>query len=126
MIISQLLILDWYDDIITSIISFENGELYLLNCIQKHSIIGDKTYYCVKIDAATFKQIENITEKKNFTAGDWDMINLIFEKNNKNDHIFLLKIKSLLVGTDVVLDKAKNLDIIHIKFPFDISTLYMG
>ena len=62
MTITKLYIVDWYDDIITSIISFENDELYLFNCIQRQFISGKKTYYCVKIDEESSKQIGNMIE----------------------------------------------------------------
>lgn len=65
MIITKLHIIDWYDDIITSVISFEN-ERYIFNYIQKNSN-GDKTYYCVKIDEESFKQIGNIIDNKILT-----------------------------------------------------------
>ncbi|PWN57960.1 hypothetical protein [Chryseobacterium viscerum] len=122
MIITKLHIIDWYDDIITSVISFEN-ERYIFNCIQKNSN-GGKTYYCVKIDEESFKQIGNIIDNKILTRSDWNIINLIFENNNKKDSVFLLNTELLFVGLDIIFSKAGNSDIIDIKFPFDISTLY--
>lgn len=124
MTITKLYIVDWYDDIITSIISFENDELYLFNCIQRQFISGKKTYYCVKIDEESSKQIGNMIEKKIFTKKDYDILNLIFEKNNKNDNVFLLDTESLFVGSDIIFRKTKNSDLRSITFPFDISTLY--
>lgn len=47
MVITKLYIIDWYDDIITAIILFENS-IYLCNCIQKDIFNEEKIYYCVK------------------------------------------------------------------------------
>ncbi|MDW9382596.1 hypothetical protein GFU89_20655 [Chryseobacterium sp. JV558] len=124
MTITKLYIVDWYDDIITSIISFENDELYLFNCIQRQFINGKKTYYCVKIDEISSQQIQDIIAKKKLIKSDWNIINLIFEKNNKNDHVFLLDTESLFIGSDIIFRKTRNSDLRSIKFPFDISTLY--
>lgn len=123
MIITKLHILDWYDDIVTSITSLGN-ETYIFNCIHKNFVNGEKIYYCVKIDEESCKQIGNIIEKKNLTGNDWNIINLIFEKNNKNENVFLLKTESLLVGSDIIFTKAKRSDLKNSKLPFDISTLY--
>lgn len=123
MIITKLHIVDWYDDIITSITSL-GDDIYIFNCIQKNFVNGEKTYYCVKIDEESFKQIRNIIEKKSLTRNDWNIINLIFEKNNKNENVFLLKTESLLVGSDIIFNKVKSSDIKNIKLPFDASTLY--
>lgn len=123
MIITKLQIVDWYDDIITSITSLGN-EMYIFNCIQKKIVNGEKTYYCVKIDEESFKQIGSIIEKNNLTTNDWNIINLIFKKNNRNENVFLLKTESLFVGSDIIFNKVKSSDIKNIKFPFDISTLY--
>jgi len=123
MIITQLYILDWYDDIITSVTLFEN-DIYIFNCIKKDFNNGEKTYYCVKIDEVSSQQIRYVIEKKKLTTSDWNIVNLIFEKNNKNDHVFLLKTKSLLIGSDIIFRKIRNSDIRFIKLPFDISTLY--
>jgi hypothetical protein len=122
-VITQLYILDWYDDIITSVTLFEN-DMYIFNCIQKDINNGEKTYYCVKIDEISSQKIRDVMEKKKLTAGDWNSINLIFEKNNIDDHVFLLKTESLFIGLDIMLRKTKKLDLRSIKFPFDISTLY--
>ncbi|WP_295222078.1 hypothetical protein [uncultured Chryseobacterium sp.] len=123
MVITKLYIIDWYDDIITAIILFENS-IYLCNCIQKDIFNEEKIYYCVKIDEELFKQIAYIMDKKSFTQKDWDKINLIFEKSNKYGNVFLLKIPSLLVGLDITLTEVKHSDIINIEFPFDISILF--
>ncbi|MBP1165454.1 MULTISPECIES: hypothetical protein [unclassified Chryseobacterium] len=123
MIITQLHILDWYDDIITSVTLFEN-DVYVFNCIQKDFNNGEKTYYCVKIDEISSQQIRDVIEKKKLTTSDWNIINLIFEKNNKNDHVFLLKTESLSIGSDIIFKKIKKTDIRSIKLPFDISTLH--
>ncbi|MEJ5051813.1 hypothetical protein WH221_18435 [Chryseobacterium culicis] len=123
MIITQLHILDWYDDIITSVTLFEN-DVYVFNCIQKDVNNGEKTYYCVKIDEISSQQIRDVIEKKKLTTSDWNVINLIFEKNNKNDHVFLLKAESLFIGSDIIFKKIKKTDIRSIKLPFDISTLH--
>ncbi|MDR2237996.1 MAG: hypothetical protein LBE92_17885 [Chryseobacterium sp.] len=125
MIITKLHIVDWYDDMITSIISF-GKETYIFNCIQKYPVNGEKTYYCVKIDEESFKQIGYIIDKKSLSTTDWNILNSTFEKNNKIDHVFLLKTKSMSVGSDIRLDKVKNSDIINIELPFDISTLYFS
>jgi hypothetical protein len=123
MIITQLYILYWYDDIITSVTLFEN-DIYIFNCIQKDFNNGEKTYYCVKIDEVSSQQIRYVIEKKKLTTNDWNIVNLIFEKNNKNDHVFLLKTESLFIGSDIIFRKIRNSDIRSIKLPFDISTLY--
>ncbi|SIR54336.1 hypothetical protein SAMN05880573_12631 [Chryseobacterium sp. RU33C] len=123
MIITKLHVIDWYDDIITSIVSFDN-DIYIFNCIHKNFINGLKTYYCVKIDDDSFKQIGNIIEKKSLTKIDWNFINMIFKKNNITNNVFLLNIDSLSVGLDIIFSKARSSDIIDIKFPFDISNLY--
>lgn len=123
MIITKLHIIDWYDDIVTSLTSFGN-EVYIFNCIQKNFVSGEKVYYCVKIGEESFKQIGNILEKKNLTGGDWNILNLIFEKNNTEENIFLLKTELLLVGSDITFNKVNDSEIINIKLPFDISTLY--
>lgn len=90
MTITKLHIIDWYDDIITSITSL-GSDIYIFNCIQKNFVDGDKTYYCVKIDEESFKQIEYVINKKKFSSKDWNMINLIFEKNNINENVFYYK-----------------------------------
>ncbi|WP_426477553.1 hypothetical protein ACP3T3_20430 [Chryseobacterium sp. CBSDS_008] len=123
MIITKLHVIDWYDDIITSIVSFDNN-IYIFNCIHKNFINGLKTYYCVKIDDDSSKQIGNIIEKKSLTKIDWNFINMIFKKNNKTNNVFLFNIDSLFVGLDIIFSKARSSDIIDIKFPFDISNLY--
>ena len=123
MVITQLYILDWYDDIITSVTLFEN-DMYIFNCIRKDVNNGEKTYYCVKIDEISSQKIRDIMEKKKLTTDDWNIINVIFEKNNKNDHVFLLKTESLFIGSDIIFRKTKNSDIRSITFPFDTSTLY--
>lgn len=124
MIITKLDIIDWYDDIVTSITSFGNN-IYIFNCIQKNFVNGEKIYYCVKIDEESFGQIENIINKENLTKNDWNIINLIFEKNNTDENVFLFKTESLLVGSDVIFNKVKTSDIVNFKLPFDISTLYV-
>ncbi|MBD3906423.1 hypothetical protein NAL32_19805 [Chryseobacterium sp. Ch-15] len=123
MIITELHIIDYYDDIITSIISI-NKDRFILNCIKKNFINGVKTYYCVKIDEEYFKQIVAIIDKKRISKKDWSTINVIFKENNKNDNVFLLEIESLIVGSNVTLKKASSLSVIDIMFPFDISDLY--
>jgi hypothetical protein len=123
MIITKLHIIDWYDDIVTSLTSFGN-EVYIFNCIQKNFVSGEKVYYCVKIGEGSFKQIESILEKKNLTGGDWNILNLIFKKNNTDENIFLLKTELRLVGSDITFNKVNYSEIININFPFDISTLY--
>lgn len=123
MIITTLQIVDWYDDIITSIISFDNDK-FILNCIQKNFVNGEKIYYCVKIDEESFEQIATMIKKNNLTKKDWNILNLIFEKNNKNENFFLLKTELLKVGSDVIFNKANSSDVINIKFLFDISNLY--
>jgi len=119
--INELHIIDYYDDIITSIISI-NKDRFILNCIKKNFINGVKTYYCVKIDEEYFKQIVSIIDKKSITKKDWNTINVIFKENNKSENIFLLEIESLIVGS--TLKKAGSLDVIDIMFPFNISNLY--
>ena len=121
--INELHIIDYYDDIITSIISI-NKDRFILNCIKKNFINGVKTYYCVKIDEEYFKQIVSIIDKKSITKKDWNTINVIFKENNKSENIFLLEIESLIVGSTVTLKKAGSLDVIDIMFPFNISNLY--
>ncbi|WP_213278328.1 hypothetical protein [Chryseobacterium indologenes] len=123
MIINQLYILDWYDDIITSVTLFED-DVYIFNCIHKDFNNGEKTYYCVKIDEISSHKIWDIMKKKKLTTDDWNSINVIFEKNNKKDHVFLLKAESLFIGSDIIFRKTKNSDLRSITFPFDISTLY--
>jgi len=123
MIITQLHILDWYDDIITSVTLFEN-DIYIFNCIQKDVSNGEKTYYCVKTDEMSSQQIRGVMDKKKLTTSDWDIINLIFEKNNKYGHVYLLKTEQLFIGLDVVFMKTKSSDLRTIQFPFEISTLY--
>ncbi|MGE8512461.1 MAG: hypothetical protein ACN6N7_07140 [Chryseobacterium culicis] len=123
MTITKLYIVDWYDDIITSVTLFEN-DVYIFNCIHKDNNNEEKTYYCVKIDEISSQKIRDIIEKKKLTTDDWNIINVIFEKNNKKDHVFLLKTESLFVGSDIIFRKTKNSDIRSITFPFDISTLY--
>ncbi|WP_313003299.1 hypothetical protein [Chryseobacterium gleum] len=125
MIIAELHILDWYDDILTSLVSLEN-DTYIFNCIKKNFVGGEKIYYCVKIDENSCKQIRSIIKKGNFTDKDWNIMSQTFEKNNKNNHVFLSKTKSLAVGSEIVLNKANSSDIIQIKFPLDISVLYTG
>ena len=115
--------LDWYDDVITSVTLFEN-DVYIFSCIHKDVNNGEKTYYCVKIDEISSQKIRDIMEKKKLITDDWDIINVIFEKNNKNDHVFLLKAESLFIGSDIIFRKTKNSHIRSITFPFDISTLY--
>jgi len=123
MIITKLFIIDWYDGVITSITSLEK-DIYIFHCIQLNSADSERTYYCVKIDEKSFKQIEYIMDKKIITRKDWNMINLLFEMNNKYENVFLSKSESLLVGSDITFTKVKSSDIINIKFPFDVSILY--
>lgn len=87
MIITQLYILDWYNDIIRSVTLFEN-DMYIFNCIHKDVNNGEKTYYSVKIDEISSQKIRNVMKKKKLTTGDWNSINLIFEKNDIDDHVF--------------------------------------
>lgn len=123
MIITKLFIIDWYDGVITSITSL-GKDIYIFQCIQVNSADSERTYYCVKIDEKSFKQVEYMTDKKCITRKDWNMINLIFEMNNKDENVFLSKSKSLLVGSDIIFTKAKSSDIMNIEFPFDVSILY--
>jgi hypothetical protein len=123
MVITKLFIIDWYDGVITSITSLEK-DIYIFHCIQVNSADSERTYYCVKIDEKSFKQIEYMMDKKFITRKDWNMINLLFEMNNKYENVFLSKSESLLVGSDIIFTKAKSSDIINIKFPFDFSILY--
>ncbi|MBO9693767.1 hypothetical protein [Chryseobacterium sp.] len=122
---TELHILDWYDDILTSLVSSEK-DTYIFNCIQKNFVSGEKIYYCIKIDEDSCKQIRSIIKKGNFTDKDWNIMSQTFEKNNKNNHVFLSKTKSLAVGSEIVLNKVNSSDIIQLKFPSDISVLYTG
>ncbi|KYH03861.1 hypothetical protein A1704_20995 [Chryseobacterium cucumeris] len=123
MTIIQLHILDWYDDIITSWVSLENDS-YIFTCVQKDFTDGEKTYYGVKTDEKSSKEMQNIIGKKTFTKRDWSTINRIFEGNNKSDNVFLLRTLSLSVGLDITFSKVRNSDIRTIMLPVDISTLY--
>jgi hypothetical protein len=115
--------MDWYDGIITSITSLEK-DIYIFHCIQINFTNDERTYYCVKVDEKLFKQIEYMMDKKFITRKDWDIINLIFEMNNKYKNVFLSKSESLSVGSNIIFTQVKSSDIINIKFPFDVSTLY--
>lgn len=86
--ITNLHIIDWYDDIITSVVSSEK-EVYLFHCIDKNFKTHEKTYYCVKIDEISFLRIESIlVNLKSFKRKEWNVINDIFRSNNKKENAF--------------------------------------
>ena len=119
--IDNLYIIDWYDNVITSIILSDNKK-YFLNCININFIDNQKTYYCVELDNNSFDKILKIIKKSNLIKNDWNTINLILNKINSLDNIALLKTESLSVGTDIALQETNN--IINIKLPVDISNFY--
>jgi hypothetical protein len=123
MIITKLHIVDWYDGIITSITFFGN-EIYIFHCIEMNFTNNERIYYCVKIGDESFQQIEYLMNQKMFFSKDWKVINLIFEKNNVSENMFLLKTKLLSVGSDMTFNKTQSSSIVKVKFPFDFSTLY--
>lgn len=125
MTINKLHIIDWYDDIITSIVSFEK-DVYLFHCIHKNFRTHEKTYYCVKIDEESFLRIESIVVNlKTFKKKEWKIINEIFTSNNKKENAFLVKSISLLRGENIVFHELGASDsLIKINFPFDVSVLY--
>ena len=119
--IDNLYIIDWYDNVITSIILSDNKK-YFLNCININFIDNQKTYYCVELDNNSFDKILKIIKKSNLIKNDWKTINLILNKINSLDNIALLKTESLSVGTVIALQETNN--IINIKLPVDISNFY--
>jgi len=119
--IDNLYIIDWYDNVITSIILSDNKK-YFLNCININFIDNQKTYYCVELDNNSFDKILKIIKKSNLIKNDWNTINLILNKINSLDNIALLKTESLSVGTVIALQETNN--IINIKLPVDISSFY--
>ena len=119
--IDNLYIIDWYDNVITSIILSDNKK-YFLNCININFIDNQKTYYCVELDNNSFDKILKIIKKSNLIKNDWNTINLILNKINSLDNIALLKTESLSVGTVIALQETNNL--INIKLPVDISNFY--
>ncbi len=119
--IDNLYIIDWYDNVITSIILSDNKK-YFLNCININFINNQKTYYCVELDNNSFDKILKIIKKSNLIKNDWNTINLILNKINSLDNIALLKTESLSVGTVIALQETNN--IINIKLPVDISNFY--
>ena len=119
--IDNLYIIDWYDNVITSVILSDNKK-YFLNCININFIDNQKTYYCVELDNNSFDKILKIIKKSNLIKNDWNTINLILNKINSLDNIALLKTESLSVGTVLALQETNNL--INIKLPVDISSFY--
>ena len=119
--IDNLYIIDWYDNVITSVILSDNKK-YFLNCININFIDNQKTYYCVELDNNSFDKILKIINKSNLIKNDWNTINLILNKINSLDNIALLKTESLSVGTVIALQETNN--IINIKLPVDISSFY--
>ena len=119
--IDNLYIIDWYDNVITSVILSDNKK-YFLNCININFIDNQKTYYCVELDNNSFDKILKIINKSNLIKNDWNTINLILNKINSLDNIALLKTESLSVGTVIALQETNN--IINIKLPVDISNFY--
>ena len=119
--IDNLYIIDWYDNVITSVILSDNKK-YFLNCININFIDNQKTYYCVELDNNSFDKILKIIKKSNLIKNDWNTINLILNKINSLDNIALLKTESLSVGTVIALQETNN--IINIKLPVDISSFY--
>jgi len=119
--IDNLYIIDWYDNVITSVILSDNKK-YFLNCININFINNQKTYYCVELDNNSFDKILKIIKKSNLIKNDWKTINLILNKINSLDNIALLKTESLSVGTVIDLQETNN--IININLPVDISSLY--
>ena len=119
--IDNLYIIDWYDNVITSVILSDNKK-YFLNCININFIDNQKTYYCVELDNNSFDKILKIIKKSNLIKNDWKTINLILNKINSLDNIALLKTESLSVGTVLALQETNN--IINIKLPVDISNFY--
>ena len=119
--IDNLYIIDWYDNVITSVILSDNKK-YFLNCININFINNQKTYYCVELDNNSFDKILKIIKKSNLIKNDWNTINLILNKINSLDNIALLKTESLSVGTVIALQETNN--IINIKLPVDISNFY--
>ena len=119
--IDNLYIIDWYDNVITSVILSDNKK-YFLNCININFIDNQKTYYCVELDNNSFDKILKIIKKSNLIKNDWKTINLILNKINSLDNIALLKTESLSVGTVIALQETNN--IINIKLPVDISNFY--
>ena len=57
--IDNLYIIDWYDNVITSVILSDNKK-YFLNCININFINNQKTYYCVELDNNSFDKILKI------------------------------------------------------------------
>ena len=125
MTITKLHIIDWYDDIVTSVFSFEK-EVYLFHCIDKNFKTHEKTYYCVKIDEISFLRIESIlVNLKSFKRKEWNVINDIFRSNNKKENVFLVKSTSLSMSENIVFHELEASDLLRkIKFPFDVSVLY--
>ena len=119
--IDNLYIIDWYDNVITSVILSDNKK-YFLNCININFIDNQKTYYCVELDNNSFDKILKIIKKSNLIKNDWKTITLILNKINSPDNIALLKTESLSVGTVIALQETNN--IINIKLPVDISNFY--
>lgn len=125
MTITNLHIIDWYDDVITSVVSFEK-EVYLFHCIDKNFKTHEKTYYCVKIDEISFLRIESIpVNLKTFKRKEWNIINEFFRSNNEKENAFLVKSTSLSMGENIVFHELEASDLLReIKFPFDVSVLY--
>lgn len=124
MILTDLYIIDWYDDIITSIINFEN-KYYLSNCIYKDFRKNEKIYYNVKITKIIFEKIKSmILVKETFGEKEWDYINLVFLKNNKQNNVLFFKTNNLQVGTTLIMEKNYTPKTNNINFPFDIALIY--
>ncbi|WP_336718415.1 hypothetical protein [Chryseobacterium mucoviscidosis] len=125
MTITKLYIIDWFDNIITSIISFEK-DVYLFQCIHKNFKTHEKTYYCVKIDEESFRKMELLViSTSTFGRKEWDIINEIFRRNNKKENVYLVKSISLSTAENIVFHELEVSDSLKIiKFPFDVSVLY--
>ncbi len=125
MTITNLYIIDWYDDTITSVVSSEK-DVYLFHCIHKNFKTHEKTYYCVKIDEISSLRIESIpVNLKTFKRKEWNIINEFFRSNNKKENAFLVKSTSLSMGENIVFHELEASDLLReIKFPFDVSVLY--
>ena len=119
--INRIIILDWYDDIITAIIKIDK-KWYISICISKNFISNEKLYYNVEISNHEFKQIN--VDKKIFSKKDWNNINSIFLTNNNINRILLFKTDFIEINNNIVIYNQNIVEINDIKLPFDVSLLY--
>ena len=120
MIVNEIYILEWYDNIITAIICSDD-KCFLSNCININSKNHEVTYYNIEV---TKEEVSCYFSKKNYKIEDWILLNLIFKKNNIEEKCTQFTTKLLEIGVDINMHPVANKNIKVIKFPFDIASMY--